>query len=205
MAFVLPDRVKETCTSPGTGNVSTLGAVSGFQTFASVGVGNTTYYAIEDQSGGAGRWETGIGTYSATNTLQRTSVISSSNSNSLVNFNSGTQNVFVTFPANRTLAAYSMFGFFPGTTTSQTGTLRKYASSAYVITLISAWATGNVPSNTTLTIKKNGTSIGTAVISSGASTGNSGAVSLSVAVGDYITIDLTSTGAVDVGVRIDYQ
>ena len=52
MALVLADRVQETCTSPGAGSVSLLGAATGFQTFsAAIGNGNTTYYTIADQSG----------------------------------------------------------------------------------------------------------------------------------------------------------
>jgi len=103
MALVLKDRVLETCTSPGTGTVTLLGATVGYQTFsATVGNGNTTYYTIADQSGP--NWEVGIGTYTSSgNTLARTTVLSSSNSGSLTNFNSGTQNVFVTYPSEEAI------------------------------------------------------------------------------------------------------
>jgi len=103
MALVLKDRVLETCTSPGTGTVTLLGATVGYQTFlAAVGNGNTTYYTIADQSGP--NWEVGIGTYTSSgNTLARTTVLSSSNSGSLTNFNSGTQNVFVTYPSEEAI------------------------------------------------------------------------------------------------------
>ena len=99
MALVLADRVQETCSAPGTGAVTLLGAVTGYQTFsAGVGNANTCYYCIADQSGA--NWEVGIGTYSTSgNSLARTTVVSSSNSGSAVNFSSGTQNVFVTYPA----------------------------------------------------------------------------------------------------------
>jgi len=100
MALVLKDRVLETCTSPGTGTVTLLGAVTGYQAFSTVGNGNTCYYAIADQSGSS--WEVGIGTYSS-GTLARTTVLSSSNSSSLVNFSSGTQNVFLTYPSSRSV------------------------------------------------------------------------------------------------------
>jgi len=101
MAFVLADRVQETCTSPGTGTVSLLGAVTGYRTFSSgIGDGNATFYTIADQSGS--NWEVGVGTYTTSgSTLTRTSVISSSNSNNKVNFSAGTQNVFCDFPANQ--------------------------------------------------------------------------------------------------------
>jgi hypothetical protein len=114
MALVLADRVQETTTTTGTGTVTLAGAVSGYQTFASVGDGNSTYYTI---AGGA-EWEVGIGTYTASGTtLSRTTVISSSNSGSLVNFSAGTKNVFVTYPAarsiptNRAIVMSIVFGY----------------------------------------------------------------------------------------------
>lgn len=101
MALVLADRVQETCNSPGTGAVTLLGAVTGFQSFsAGIGNGNTTYYAIADQSGA--NWEVGIGSYSSSgNTLTRTTVLASSNGGSATNFSSGTQNVWCDLPASR--------------------------------------------------------------------------------------------------------
>ena len=100
MALVSADRVKETCTSPGTGNVTLLGAVTGFQAFSVVGNGNTCYYTIADQTGA--NWESGIGTYSTSGpTLTRTTVLASSNAGNLTNFSTGTQNVFLSLPASR--------------------------------------------------------------------------------------------------------
>lgn len=96
MALVLADRVQETTTTTGTGTVTLDGAVTGYQTFAAVGDGNSTYYTIV----GGTEWEVGIGTYTSSGTtLSRTTVISSSNSGSLVTFSAGTKNVFVTYPA----------------------------------------------------------------------------------------------------------
>jgi hypothetical protein len=104
MALVLADRVKETTTSTGTGTVTLLGASTGFQSFAAVGNGNTTYYTIAGQTGS--EWEVGIGTYTASGTtLSRTTVLSSSNSGSLVNFSAGTKDVFVTYPSSRSIYA----------------------------------------------------------------------------------------------------
>lgn len=97
MALILADRVQETTTTTGTGTVTLAGAVSGFQSFSAVGNDNSTYYTI---TGGAD-WEVGIGTYTSSGTtLSRTTVLSSSNSGSLVNFSAGTKNVFVTYPAS---------------------------------------------------------------------------------------------------------
>jgi len=101
MAFVLADRVKETTTTAGTGTVTLLGASTGYQSFAVIGNANTTYYTIAGQTGS--EWEVGIGTYTSSGTtLARTTVISSSNSGSLVNFSAGTKDVFVTYPASFT-------------------------------------------------------------------------------------------------------
>lgn len=100
MALVLADRVKETTTTTGTGTVTLLGASTGFQSFAVVGNGNTTYYTIAGQTGS--EWEVGIGTYTASGTtLARTTVLASSNSGSAVNFSAGTKDVFVTYPSER--------------------------------------------------------------------------------------------------------
>jgi len=66
MALVLADRVKETTTTTGTGTITLLGAVSGYQSFAAIGNANTTYYAIV---GPTTEWEVGIGTYTSSGTL----------------------------------------------------------------------------------------------------------------------------------------
>jgi hypothetical protein len=100
MALVLKDRVKETSTTAGTGTLTLAGAVSGFQSFAAVGNGNTTYYAIADSI--TGDWEVGIGTYTSSGTtLSRTTVLSSSNGGSLVNFAANAKDVFVTYPSSK--------------------------------------------------------------------------------------------------------
>ena len=97
MALVLADRVQETTTTTGTGTVTLAGAATGYQTFAAVGDGNSTYYTIT----GTTEWEVGIGTYTSSGTtLSRTTVLSSSNAGSLVNFSAGSKNVFVTYPAS---------------------------------------------------------------------------------------------------------
>ena len=101
MALVLNDRVRETTTTTGTGAVSLGGAVSGFETFAAgIGNSNTVYYAIVHRS--AAEFEVGLGTLDGDSSdLTRTTVISSSNSDSAVNFASGTKDVFCTLPASK--------------------------------------------------------------------------------------------------------
>jgi hypothetical protein len=106
MALVLKDRVKETSAVVGTGTLTLLGAETGYQSFAVIGDGNTCYYTIQNtDSGFEGEWEAGIGTYTASGTtLSRDTVLSSSNSGSLVVFSAGTKTVFVTYPAERAVA-----------------------------------------------------------------------------------------------------
>ena len=101
MAHVINDRVKETTTTTGTGAVALGGAVTGFETFAAgIGNSNTTYYAIVHQT--ANEFEVGLGTLDGDSSdLTRTTVISSSNSDSAVDFAAGTKDVFCTIPASK--------------------------------------------------------------------------------------------------------
>jgi len=97
MALALNDRVQQTGTANTTVSFTLTASVTGFQSFAVVGNGNTTYYSSFDASG---NWEVGLGTYSTTGpTLTRTTIYSSSNSGSAVTF-VGTVNVFVTYPSS---------------------------------------------------------------------------------------------------------
>ena len=97
MALVLPDRVQQTGKANTTVSFTLVSTISGFQSFASVGDGNSTYYAATDT---ANNWEVGVGTYTASGTLLTRSVIlSSSNSGSAVTF-VGTVTVFVTYPGS---------------------------------------------------------------------------------------------------------
>ena len=102
MAFVVNDRVKETTTDTGTTTIDLAGAETGFETFvAGIGSTNQTYYCIQAQGGSA--FEIGVGTVTSgsPDTLSRTSVISSSNADGLVDFGSGTKDVFCTLPASK--------------------------------------------------------------------------------------------------------
>ena len=106
MALVINDRVKETSTTQGTGDITLAGAATGFITFNSgIGTSNTTYYAIFEQ--GTANFEVGLGTLSASTTLQRDTVFSNSAGNtSKINFNSGgssTLDVFCTMPASKSV------------------------------------------------------------------------------------------------------
>jgi hypothetical protein len=171
MAFVVADRVQETTTTTGTGTVTLAGAVTGFQSFSAIGNGNSTFYTIADQSGS--NWEVGIGTYTSSGTtLSRTTVLSSSNSGSLVNFGAGTKNVFVTYPAGRSAYAATVpsngqlligngTDFTLGTLTQGTGISITNASGS--VTISSTTSGGSGYSTSTFTGNGSTTSFDTTV------------------------------------------
>jgi hypothetical protein len=99
MALTLADRVQETTATTGTGTVTLAGAVAGYQSFSTIGSGNTTYYTITSDFA----WEVGIGTYTSSGTtLSRDTVLSSSDGGSKISL-TGLSNVFVTYPAERAI------------------------------------------------------------------------------------------------------
>ena len=99
MAFIVADRVKETTNSTGTGTYALGGATAGFQAFSAVTSNtDTVYYAISDNVD----FEVGVGTYATSgNSISRTTILSSSNSNSAVNWGVGTKDIFLTYPAEK--------------------------------------------------------------------------------------------------------
>lgn len=120
MALVLKDRVKSSTTTTGTGTITLGSAAFGFQAFSVIGNGNTTYYTINDAS--TGDWEVGVGTYSSVGpTLSRDTVLSSSNSGSLVSFGSGLKDVFVTWPASAASSSSATTNIDGGTPSSNYG------------------------------------------------------------------------------------
>lgn len=100
MPFKIFDRVQETTTTTGTGNISLGGAMGpAYQAFNARYVNaDTFFYAIFHTS--ASEWEVGIGTWNTGNTVSRTSVLRSSNADAAVNFSAGTKVIFVTNPAD---------------------------------------------------------------------------------------------------------
>lgn len=105
MSSRVHDRIKETTTTTGTGDITLAGAVSQFQTFSSRFTSGTEraadplYYAIVGQSGT--EWEVGRGYLSGATTLVRLRVFESSNADAAVNFSAGTKDVFCTIPSER--------------------------------------------------------------------------------------------------------
>lgn len=96
MAFVMQDRVRATSTSTGTGDMTGLSTVPGYQSFAFAAPADSIPYAIVCPD--TGEWEVGLGTYAAS-ALTRVAILSSSNSNLRVTFGAGTKDVFCTLPA----------------------------------------------------------------------------------------------------------
>ena len=104
MALVLNDRVKETTTTTGTGTVNLAGAEEGFESFVvGIGDGNETFYSIF--AGSEFEVLRGTVTDATPDTLSRTTVISSSNSDALVNFSAGEKTVICTYPASKAPSA----------------------------------------------------------------------------------------------------
>lgn len=102
--MALRDRVMETTTTTGTGDITLAGAVTGFRTFnAALGTGISFPYVIEAVDANSiptGDWEVGEGHLSASSTLVRREVFRSSNSDAAVNFAAGTKRVFVSEAAH---------------------------------------------------------------------------------------------------------
>lgn len=97
MAFILEDRVRETSSSTGTGDLTLNGTLEGFRTFDSaLNSTDTTWYCAVFGA----EWEVGLGTFAAPSTLTRTTILSSSNGGSAVNFSAGTKDVFITVPGS---------------------------------------------------------------------------------------------------------
>ena len=116
MAHITADRVKETTTTTGTGSISLDGASVGYRAFENVCANNDTcYYCVVSQSGT--QWEIGLGTFITVNTLQRTTVHSSSNAGGLVNFSAGTKDIFLAITATQ---------FTANTLPTQTGNSGKF-------------------------------------------------------------------------------
>jgi hypothetical protein len=157
MALVLKDRVQETTTTTGTGTLTLGGAVTGYQSFSAIGNANTTYYAI--YANGGSEWEVGIGTYTASGTtLSRTTVLSSSNSGSLVSFSAGTKNVWCDYPAakavyydlNGNITTNSLFEGFSNVAATGTTTVLTVTSVPNYVVTGSGGQTYQLPDATTL-------------------------------------------------------
>ena len=99
---VFRDRVKDSSTTTGTGAMTLSGtAPTGYQSFSNAYplLTSVFIYCIADSV--SGLWETGEGYLSGTTTLVRDTIFDgSSGAGTLVNFTSGTKDVFVTLAAH---------------------------------------------------------------------------------------------------------
>ena len=98
------DRVADTSTTTGTGNITTAGSPPasfiGFANIPSITTGDTFYFGAADQSGSA--WEVNVGTVVTVSPFvfsRGATPIASSNGGALVNFMSGALNVWLDVPA----------------------------------------------------------------------------------------------------------
>jgi hypothetical protein len=191
MPLVLKNRVRESTTTTGTGAVTLAGAAIGFDSFADIGNGNTTYYTIADNTA----WEVGIGTYTASGTtLSRDTVLSNSlGTTALINFSAGTKDVFCTYPAEE-----SVYG--DGTTlVAPSGTILPVASGGTGVT--TSTGTGSVVlsdsptlTGTVLIGSPSGASTVTLGRSSGTSTVNVGTGSTSLIATRTVNIATNGSG-----------
>jgi hypothetical protein len=155
MALILKDRVKETTTVTSTGTATLLGAATGYQSFSVIGNGNTCYYTIASQT--ASEWEVGLGTYTSPDQLSRDTVLSSSNSGSLVNFSAGTKDVFVAQPAEEAVYVSNATGkveaFGNGSNTISFTNINTTNLTATTVTLTAGTITTNAANATDITNK----------------------------------------------------
>lgn len=107
------DRVKETTTTTGTGNITLAGAVSQYVSFnTAFGTNKYFFYTIAGQTGS--EWEVGEGYLSGSTTLVRGDIYASSNAGALVNFSAGTKDVFCTIPATQVMNKSTALAYCKG-------------------------------------------------------------------------------------------
>ena len=101
MSRIWPDRVMQTTTSTGTGNITPSGTIPGFESFSTWMADGDTFdyviYAVDSAGAPTGEWETGVGTWNA-GVIERTDFYNSS-TGSAVSFSAGTKYVAVTISA----------------------------------------------------------------------------------------------------------
>ena len=160
MALILKDRVKETSSSSGTGNITLGGAFPGYQTFnAAIASGSTVYYTIHNLTAGDDdEWEVGVGTFTSPATLARTTVLSSS-TGSAINFTAGASGleVFITQPAEEAVYLNQATGLVEvggnGTNTVSFTAINTTNLTANTVTLTAGTITTNAANATDITNK----------------------------------------------------
>jgi len=200
------DRVKDTTLITGTGPITLVNtAPTGYQTFATAfgATSQTVAYCIADQSGS--NWEVGTGVFNGTTGLTRVTVLGSSNGGSLVNFTSGTKDVFCSAPAKYLEPTVGAGWSLVGTTVVADYTILFKAPFAFTINetsmiCVSGSATATVKINTTNVT--GGTAIGGGSQSVGTTTTTVSRTSANtVNAGNSIVVTFTA-GAVNPSVTI---
>ena len=100
MVLQRADRIVETTTTTGTGTYNLAGAKPGFQAFVDrITSGNTVEYCCTDGVD----FEIAVGTFTdaSPDTLARTTIISSTNSDAAVNWGTGTKDIFIMLSSSR--------------------------------------------------------------------------------------------------------
>lgn len=155
MPLVVKDRIKETSSTAGTGTLTLAGAATGFRSFADIGNGNTTYYAIVDAT--AGTWEVGIGTYTASGTtLARNTVLSNSlGTVAKISFAANIKEVFVTYPSSKAVYGDASDIAYEASFAASNGIFLNANTIAISLTLPTNYnglSSGNVTLNTGITV-----------------------------------------------------
>jgi hypothetical protein len=163
MALILKDRVKESSSSSGTGNITLGGAFPGYQTFnAAIATGSTVYYTIHNLTAGDDdEWEVGLGTFTSPTTLARTTVLSSSaGAPTKTNFTAGASGleVFITQPAEEAVYLNQATGLVEiggnGTNTVSFTNINTTNLTASTVTLTAGTISTNAANATDITNKQ---------------------------------------------------
>ncbi len=106
MAYIIADRVAETTTGTGTGNLTLTGVLgTSYKVFSAVCANNDVFpgliIAVDGSGNPAGEWETGVYTWTTGGIIQRTAIKESSNANAAVNFSAGTKRVYLSSIADQ--------------------------------------------------------------------------------------------------------
>ena len=198
MALVVKDRVRVSSITAGTGTITLGAAITGFQDFSVIGNGNTTFYTIVDPT--TGDWEVGIGTYSSTGpTLARNTILESSTGGTAVSFLSNPKDVFVTYPAERSV--YTDGTAISPATASRLGFTNLTQGSALSVLGVTGNATADVASIAAATDHQVMRRSGTAVAFGAVALNQSAAVTgtLPIASGGTGLTTTPVNGALDIG------
>lgn len=189
------DRVGDTSTTIGSGTYTLSGTpLTSYQAFSVVGNGKSCYYlaiAVDANGNPQGSWEAGRGTYTTSGlTLSRDSILSSSNSGSLVPWIAGTKQIFLVLPAIRIEPALTIKTAATYTVTPEDGILLlDCTSNTITVTLPAAANRGPNP----LKLKKIDSTTNTVTINRAGSDLIDGATSYSLLT-QYSSITLHSDG-----------